>query len=77
MNNKKAVFFSCLSDSLLKLTYYDRKGSEILSVDDVETLLNSGEVTLAEIQAEVAKFFTSSFKMPVDLEAIPDLRNDL
>lgn len=64
MNHKKASFFRNLSDAMLMLTYYDRKGSDDLSVEDVESMLNSGYISLEEIQGEVAKYFNDSFKLP-------------
>ena len=58
---KKEIFLGLIADSVSNLCYYDRKDDEDLSVDDVEELLTSGEVTLDEILETFAKEFRENY----------------
>lgn len=46
---KKEYFLACISDAVSDLVYYDRKDCEELNRDQVDELINSGEVTVSEM----------------------------
>lgn len=61
IEDKKSCFLNCCQDAISNLCYYDRKDCEVVSVDDVEFLLNNGHVTIDEMfermKTEIIKNF--------------------
>lgn len=49
MENKKRIFLACVKDAVADIFYYNRKEDEDLSRDDVQQLIDSGTVSLAEL----------------------------
>lgn len=52
---KKNLFLNSIDTSVENLLYYDRKGDQELTYEDVEQLINNGEVTLEEMKEAFAK----------------------
>lgn len=52
--NKRLLLLASARDAASQLLYYDRKEDEELTPDDVDELISTGAVTLAEITAAFA-----------------------
>lgn len=59
--DKKRLFLGIAHDSILSLCIYGRKNCEDVSVDDVESLLNNGHVSMSEIFEEMKKSLKENF----------------
>lgn len=49
MSDQKLAFLLYIRDCVAKLFYYDRKGDEWLTCDEVEALINSETISLREV----------------------------
>ena len=49
---KKELLIASVHQLAIDVLYYDRKNDEELSADDVEQLINSGQVELRELVSE-------------------------
>ena len=66
MSDKKHAFLNRVADSTMKLFYFDRKEDEEVNCNDVESLIDSGTVSLREVveafQNEIIKNYPGRFK---------------
>jgi hypothetical protein len=60
----KEIFLGLVRDSVSNLFYYDRKNDEDLSVNEVDQLIRSGQITLSEI----LEVFTDEIQQNTTLE---------
>ena len=69
--SKKTMFLQYVKTAVLTLFYYDRKNCEELSIDDVEALINNGEISLREIieafQSEIILNYPDKFKDELEM----------
>lgn len=53
--SKKQNALNCISDLVSDLTYYDRKESDYLSEKELDSLVESGELTIDEMVDQFRK----------------------
>ncbi len=70
-DTKKDIFLLYVKDIVTKLFYYDRKECEDLSVNDVETLINTKQISLREIveafQSEIIRNYPDKFEDELEM----------
>jgi hypothetical protein len=57
----KQKILDAIQDLCSDFLYYDRKGSEDLSVEDLIKAVRTGEVTIDEMVAEFRKYLEGTF----------------
>ena len=58
----KQTILDTISDLCSDFLYYDRKGDEELSVEQLNEAVKSGEITVDEMVAEFRKHLENTFK---------------
>jgi hypothetical protein len=58
---KKQTILDTIEDLCSDFLYYDRKGSESLSIEDLNEAVRTGEVTIDEMVAEFRKHLENTF----------------
>ena len=60
----KQTILDTISDLCSDFLYYDRKGDEELTMEQLDEAVKNGEITIDEMVAEFRKHLENTFKQP-------------